>query len=219
MLGLDREADRVAAPALVAGIAVKRNHAPRLGEGKPHSTKRRLQTRIVVNASEQWTLEQEFTLPPPRLDRARSFNPKQSCSSVMIEKSAPSRWARFVSGLLDLNHTRIINFASVLQIAKFVPSSPHNETSFAIRTLGSGIGVRTFFFPCIGSRLQSVQPVEQLPNVRWEFLARDVLGGPSQRRSDASQEKMLSICAVYLGLSIFAETHPRDYPFLLTQAA
>ena len=28
---------------------------------------------------------------------------------------------------------------------------------------------------------------------------------------------MLSICAVYLGLSIFAETHPRDYPFLLPQ--
>jgi len=24
--------------------------------------------------------------------------------SVMIEKSAPSRWARFVGGLLDLNH-------------------------------------------------------------------------------------------------------------------
>ena len=28
-------------------------------------------------------------------------------ASVMIEKSAPSRRARFVSGLLDLNHTRI----------------------------------------------------------------------------------------------------------------
>jgi hypothetical protein len=54
---------------------------------------------------------------------------------VMIEKSAPSRWARFVSGLLDLNHTRIIDLASVLQIAKFVPSLPHNETNFAIRTL------------------------------------------------------------------------------------
>jgi hypothetical protein len=55
----------------------------------------------------------------------------------MIEKSAPSRWAGFVSGLLDLNHTRIISFASVLQIAKFVPSPPHTETNFTIRTLGA----------------------------------------------------------------------------------
>ena len=42
-----------------------------------------------------------------------------------------------MSGLLDLNHTRNLDFASVLQIAKFVPSSRHNETNFAIRTLGS----------------------------------------------------------------------------------
>ena len=33
----------------------------------------------------------------------------QGGTSVMIEKSATSRWAGFVSGLLDLNHTRIIN--------------------------------------------------------------------------------------------------------------
>lgn len=32
----------------------------------------------------------------------------------MIEKSATLRWMGFVSGLLDLNHTRIIKFASVL---------------------------------------------------------------------------------------------------------
>ena len=53
----------------------------------------------------------------------------------MIEKSAPLLWAGFVSGLLDLNHTRIM-FASVLQIAKFAPREPHNEANFAIRTLG-----------------------------------------------------------------------------------
>jgi hypothetical protein len=53
----------------------------------------------------------------------------------MIEKSAKSGQARFVSGLLDLNHTRNLDFASVLQIAKFVPSEPQTETNFAIRTL------------------------------------------------------------------------------------
>jgi len=54
----------------------------------------------------------------------------------MIEKSATSCSAGWWSGLLDLNHTRIIKLASVLQIAKFVPSPPHIETNFAIRTLG-----------------------------------------------------------------------------------
>jgi hypothetical protein len=54
----------------------------------------------------------------------------------MIEKSATSREARFGSGLLDLNHTSIIDFSSVLQIAKFVQRSPHMATNFAIRTLG-----------------------------------------------------------------------------------
>jgi DsbC/DsbD-like thiol-disulfide interchange protein len=54
----------------------------------------------------------------------------------MIEKSAPSPWAGFVSGLLDLNHTRIVDFASVLQIAKFVASSGGRGANFAIRTLG-----------------------------------------------------------------------------------
>ena len=53
----------------------------------------------------------------------------------MIEKSATPREARFRNGLLDLNHTSIMIFASVLQIAKFVPSSRHTETNFAIRTL------------------------------------------------------------------------------------
>ena len=33
----------------------------------------------------------------------------QGGTSVMIEKSAPSRWAGFVSGLLDLNHTGIVD--------------------------------------------------------------------------------------------------------------
>ncbi len=53
----------------------------------------------------------------------------------MIEKSATSGRATFVSGLLDLNHTSNLDFASVLQIAKFVPSSRHSKTNFAIRTL------------------------------------------------------------------------------------
>jgi hypothetical protein len=39
---------------------------------------------------------------------------------VMIEKSAPSLWAGFKSGLLDLNHTSTMMSASVFQIAKFV---------------------------------------------------------------------------------------------------
>jgi hypothetical protein len=52
----------------------------------------------------------------------------------MIEKSAASRSAGSGGGLLDLNHTRIIDLAGVLQIAKFVPNSPHTETNFAIRT-------------------------------------------------------------------------------------
>jgi len=69
----------------------------------------------------------------------------------MIEKSAPSRWAGFVSGLLDLNHTRIINLASVLQIAKFVPSSPHNETNFAIRTLGAAATLLPPMAPSAGA--------------------------------------------------------------------
>jgi alpha-1,2-mannosyltransferase len=54
----------------------------------------------------------------------------------MIEKSALSLWARWQSGLLDLNHTRIHNLASVLQIAKFAPRPPQNEANFATRTLG-----------------------------------------------------------------------------------
>ena len=53
----------------------------------------------------------------------------------MIEKSATLRFARYGSGLLDLNHASIENLASVLQIAKFVPCSPHGQTNFAIRTL------------------------------------------------------------------------------------
>src|SRR3990167_2592640 len=53
----------------------------------------------------------------------------------MIEKSATSRAAGWQSGLRDLNHTRSIKLASVLQIAKFVPTLPHTETNFAIRTL------------------------------------------------------------------------------------
>ena len=53
----------------------------------------------------------------------------------MIEKSATSLAAGCVGGLLDLNHTSINNLASVLQIAKFVPSLPRTETNFAIRTL------------------------------------------------------------------------------------
>ena len=53
----------------------------------------------------------------------------------MIEKSATSTFARFGSGLLDLNHASIKDLASVLQIAKFVPSSPQDLTNFVIRTL------------------------------------------------------------------------------------
>jgi len=52
----------------------------------------------------------------------------------MIEKSATSRWARFKSGLFDLNHTSH-ELANVHQIAKFVPSKPHTAANFAIRTL------------------------------------------------------------------------------------
>jgi hypothetical protein len=53
----------------------------------------------------------------------------------MIEKSAVSGFARFRSGLLDLNHASIKDLASFLQIAKFVPRSPQGQTNFAIRTL------------------------------------------------------------------------------------
>jgi hypothetical protein len=42
----------------------------------------------------------------------------------MIEKSASSRWAGWWSELLDLNRTSFVDLASVLQIAKFVPSLP-----------------------------------------------------------------------------------------------
>ena len=53
------------------------------------------------------------------LNMRHLFSPR-----VMIEKSASSRWAGWGSGLLDLNHTSFISFASVLQIAKFVPRLP-----------------------------------------------------------------------------------------------
>jgi len=40
------------------------------------------------------------------------------------------------AGIICWNrNTRLIDLASVLQIAKFVPSKPQNETNFAIRTL------------------------------------------------------------------------------------
>src|SRR3954470_4503786 len=61
----------------------------------------------------------------------------------MIEKSAPSLRAGFVSGLLDLNHTRV---TSVLQIAKFAPRVLQNEANFAIRTLA----VRSDYTACLG---------------------------------------------------------------------
>jgi DsbC/DsbD-like thiol-disulfide interchange protein len=54
----------------------------------------------------------------------------------MIEKVRCSAWAGFVSGLLDLNHTGIIDFASVLQIAKFVSFCGGLGANFAISTLG-----------------------------------------------------------------------------------
>ncbi|KAB2939228.1 MAG: hydroxymethylbilane synthase [Hyphomicrobium sp.] len=58
----------------------------------------------------------------------------------MIEKSAISHWAGSCGGLLDLNHTGFINLnlASALQIAKFVATSRHTETNFAIRALAPG---------------------------------------------------------------------------------
>ncbi len=56
----------------------------------------------------------------------------------MIEKSVSYFAARSGDGLLDLNHTRNIVLASVVQIAKSVPSVPENVTNFAITTLAHG---------------------------------------------------------------------------------
>ena len=58
------------------------------------------------------------------------YSPRKVDASVMIEKSASSLWAGWGSGLLDLNHTRMPTFASVLLIAKFAPSPAAQRGEF-----------------------------------------------------------------------------------------
>jgi len=81
----------------------------------------------------------------------------------MIEKSATSCTAWYGGGLLDLNHTRIIKFASVLQIAKFVPSKPQTETNFAIRTLDAYRDWRRIPLPPLRATLAVALAAFKLP--------------------------------------------------------
>ncbi len=55
----------------------------------------------------------------------------------MIEKSATLLAAGQRGGLLELNHARYIDLASVVQIAKFVQSVAENVTNFPITTLAA----------------------------------------------------------------------------------
>jgi len=53
----------------------------------------------------------------------------------MIEKSAAFLSHGSLPGLRDLNRTRIVEFSSLPQTARLVPSKLHTETNLAIRTL------------------------------------------------------------------------------------
>ncbi len=69
--------------------------------------------------------------------RSPSAGPMRRPPSVMIEKSASSRWARFGSGFLDLNHTRIMTLLVSFRSRNSFRRLPRAATNFAIRTLGN----------------------------------------------------------------------------------